>query len=182
MRRKSCNVTVISTILIGFIFLCSFPAQAITISAGQTVKVAFDFTGEALSPSYDFLRYYVDIDTIGEGISAGEGWTVTAFDALGNEVGNSSYVATSAFVTLDAGLSLNVPFATWSGFLIFDEIIGSIGIDSISVRGAIYVPGPVYIRTEGTEFVEGNISTVPIPPTVWLLASGLFAVLGLSKR
>ena len=51
--------------------------------------------------------------------------------------------------------------------------IGIIGYDSV---------GQLYEATATLDSISSNISSVPIPATLWLFGSGLFCLLGIAKR
>jgi hypothetical protein len=154
-------------------------AQAVIISAGQTLRYDFDFTTSAVTPPYGSTSFA--INWAGDLLNQSESFSLDVHDASGLQVGTYSYTFASPGGT--TGLSSIINFspllATVDGYVLMHWQAGSANVNQLllSMRtGTSANPGSSTLLKSAT-----FVGVVPEPGMLVLLGIGTVGF-GLSRR
>lgn len=164
------------------LFLLSFEALASTYNFDGEL-VVYDTSGTPFGPTS--ASGYVDFD-LSTGL--GSGGTITEAGAKIGTIFSDIQIAGIGGDLFTVDFTVNVFDSTFTGSLVWEilELVdGSLTVVTVDGNGDS-IPGlPLSDETPFPGFsmaLNGSLTSVPLPATVWLFGTGLIGLIGLARR
>ncbi len=158
-----------------YLIIQPVPAHALLVSAGETVRIDFDLSGELIaSPPYQSLQINLEFGAY-DLFDPGEEFHFDIFDTEGGASIGTDTIINTEIVALSlvslAPVTLSPPTDDGIGFYLLGVDLGSFELTSATVKGFDFEGGM-------SNAVNAPISPVPLPAALPLFLSAL-AGLGL---
>lgn len=160
--------------------LISMSAEAITIHPGDTIKMDYDFSGDASSGPWTRSPGAVVLADNSFSADVWDQFTsveLSIYDSSDLLLGSAAYTRTSHIVPSNMSNAIEFTSQTADpfGYVILTSIDAQ--FDFIGVDLVLQNPGITQ-----TSYQLLTPATVPLPTAVWLFGSGLIGLIGVARR